>query len=100
MTTPDSPRGTDAPVLTRIDDRAGRVTLNRPSALHALNLEMCADMLRALLAWRGDRGVKAVLLDHAGERGFCAGGRHPGDRRGGHPGAGGGAGPSSGPSTS
>jgi enoyl-CoA hydratase len=74
MTTPDSPRGTDAPVLTRIDDRAGRVTLNRPSALHALNLEMCADMLRALLAWRGDRGVKAVLLDHAGERGFCAGG--------------------------
>ncbi|MBW3560164.1 MAG: enoyl-CoA hydratase/isomerase family protein [Proteobacteria bacterium] len=74
MTTPDSPRGTHAPVLTRIDDRVGRITLDRPSALHALNLEMCRDMLRALRAWRRDRGVRAVLLDHAGERGFCAGG--------------------------
>jgi enoyl-CoA hydratase len=74
MTTPDSERGTAAPVLTRIDDRVGRVTLNRPGQLHALNLEMCREMLAALRAWRGDRGVHAVILDHAGERGFCAGG--------------------------
>ena len=66
--------GADAPVLTRLDDRAGRITLNRPRALHALNLEMCADMLAALRAWRDDRGVHAVVLDHSGERGFCAGG--------------------------
>ena len=74
MTTPDSDRGTDAPVLTRIEDRVGRITLNRPGAIHALNLEMCREMLEALRAWRGDRGVHAVILDHAGERGFCAGG--------------------------
>ena len=74
MTTPDSDRGTDAPVLTRIDDRVGRVTLNRPGQLHALNLEMCREMLAALRAWGGDRGVHAVILEHAGERGFCAGG--------------------------
>ena len=74
MTTPDTDRATDAPVLTRIDDRIGRITLNRPGALHALNLEMCREMLEALRAWRGDLGVHAVILDHAGERGFCAGG--------------------------
>lgn len=74
MTTPDSDRGTDAPVLTRIDDRVGRITLSRPGALHALNHEMCRAMTAALLAWRGDSGVHAVVLDHAGDRGFCAGG--------------------------
>ncbi|WP_332679176.1 enoyl-CoA hydratase/isomerase family protein, partial [Brevundimonas sp.] len=27
-----------------------------------------------LLAWRADEAVKSVLIDHSGERGFCAGG--------------------------
>jgi enoyl-CoA hydratase len=31
-------------------------------------------MLLALRAWRRDRGVHAVILEHSGERGFCAGG--------------------------
>lgn len=66
--------GVGAPVLTRVDDRVGRITLNRPGQLHALTMEMCRSMLGALQAWRGDRGVHAVLLEHAGERGFCAGG--------------------------
>jgi enoyl-CoA hydratase len=35
---------------------------------------MCRIMIEALQAWRDDPGVKLVLLDHAGERGFCAGG--------------------------
>jgi enoyl-CoA hydratase len=66
--------GTDGPVLTRIDDRVGRITLNRPRALHALNVEMCRSMIEALRAWREDPGVRGVIIDHAGERGFCAGG--------------------------
>lgn len=61
-------------VLTRIDGRVGRITLNRPKALHALTTAMCADMIDALLAWRDDPAVELVLLDHSGERGFCAGG--------------------------
>ncbi|MBL8544588.1 MAG: enoyl-CoA hydratase/isomerase family protein, partial [Hyphomonadaceae bacterium] len=44
-------------------------------ALHALNTQMCREMIAALLAWRGDDSVRAVMLDHAsGTRGFCAGG--------------------------
>ena len=61
-------------VLIRVDGQVGRITLNRPKALHALTTAMCAAMTDALLAWRDDPAVKLVLLDHAGERGFCAGG--------------------------
>ena len=61
-------------VLIRVEGRVGRLTLNRPQALHALTTEMCRDMTAALLAWRDDPAVALVMLDHAGERGFCAGG--------------------------
>ncbi|CAN5289346.1 enoyl-CoA hydratase/isomerase family protein [soil metagenome] len=61
-------------VLTRVDGSVGHITLNRPRALHALNLVMCEAMTQALLAWRDDPAVASVLIDHSGERGFCAGG--------------------------
>ena len=61
-------------VVTRIEGKVGRITLNRPQALHALTTDMCRAMTQALLAWRGDPAVELVLLDHSGERGFCAGG--------------------------
>ncbi|MFN3524076.1 MAG: enoyl-CoA hydratase/isomerase family protein [Phenylobacterium sp.] len=61
-------------VLTGVEGRVGRITLNRPKALHALTTGMCMAMTEALLAWRDDAQVELVLLDHAGERGFCAGG--------------------------
>jgi enoyl-CoA hydratase len=61
-------------VLSRVENGVGRLTLNRPAALHALNTAMCEIMIETLLAWREDSGVEAVLIDHSGERGFCAGG--------------------------
>ncbi|MGV3579665.1 enoyl-CoA hydratase/isomerase family protein [Brevundimonas sp.] len=64
----------EAEVITRIEGSVGRITLNRPKALHALNKGMCEIMTEALLAWRDDEAVVSVLIDHAGERGFCAGG--------------------------
>jgi enoyl-CoA hydratase len=64
----------EPPVLTRVEGRAGRITLNRPQALHALTEEMCTLMTQALLAWADDDAVGAVMLDHSGPRGFCAGG--------------------------
>lgn len=66
---------TDEPeILARIQSGLGRITLNRPKAIHALNKGMCDAMIEALLAWKDDPAVKSVLIDHAGERGFCAGG--------------------------
>jgi enoyl-CoA hydratase len=61
-------------VLISIEARVGRIRLNRPKAIHALNTQMCAAMLDALAAWARDPAVEAVLIDHAEGRGFCAGG--------------------------
>ena len=61
-------------VLTFIEGKVGRIRLNRPKALHALNTAMCEAILAALTEWRTDPAVEAVLIDHAEGRGFCAGG--------------------------
>ncbi len=61
-------------ILTRVEGHAGIISLNRPSALHALTLPMVHAMTQALLEWRDDDVVKCVILDHAEGRGFCAGG--------------------------
>jgi enoyl-CoA hydratase len=62
-------------ILTQSESGLARLTLNRPKALHALNTHMCANMSQALLTWRDDPSIRAVLIDHAeGTRGFCAGG--------------------------
>lgn len=61
-------------VLIRIEGHAGFLSLNRPSALHALTLPMVHAMTEALLAWRDNDAVKCIVIDHSEGRGFCAGG--------------------------
>ncbi|WP_338243035.1 enoyl-CoA hydratase/isomerase family protein [Aurantiacibacter hainanensis] len=61
-------------VNLHVHGRVAHVSLNRPKAIHALTLEMCEAMSEALLGWRDDESVEAVILDHAEGRGFCAGG--------------------------
>jgi len=61
-------------VLISVERGLGRIRLNRPKAIHALTTAMCEVMSEALLKWRSDPEVQAVLLDHAEGRGFCAGG--------------------------
>lgn len=61
-------------VLTPIEGCAGRIRLNRPKAIHALNTAMCQAILDALKAWEHDPAIEAILIDHAEGRGFCAGG--------------------------
>jgi enoyl-CoA hydratase len=61
-------------VLIRREGRAGRITLNRPASLNALTWEMALQIEKALDAWVDDAGVRAVVIDAAGEKAFCAGG--------------------------
>ncbi|HLL31033.1 MAG TPA: enoyl-CoA hydratase/isomerase family protein [Allosphingosinicella sp.] len=61
-------------VITRIEGKVGRIRLNRPKAIHALTREMCSATIAALVPWREDPEVQAVMIDHAEGRGFCAGG--------------------------
>ena len=58
----------------RRQGRIGRITLNRPGALNALDLGMMDSITTALAGWRHDPSVHAVVIDAAGERAFCAGG--------------------------
>lgn len=61
-------------IIARKEGKIGHITLARPKALNALNTEMCEAMTRALLDWRDDAEVLAVVVDGAGDRAFCAGG--------------------------
>ena len=61
-------------IIARVEGLVGRITLNRPKALHALNTAMCQAIIHSLQSWKADPAVTLVLIDHSGERGFCAGG--------------------------
>ena len=61
-------------VIARRDGRVGRIVLNRPQALNALDLAMIRACTQALTAWRDDPHVHAVVIEGTGDRAFCAGG--------------------------
>lgn len=61
-------------MLVRAEGALGRLTLDRPEAINALDLGMVHALSDALNAWRDDPAVATVLIDGAGERGLCAGG--------------------------
>ena len=61
-------------MLIRREGAVGILSLNRPKAIHSLTLRMVHAMTEALLEWRDDPAVQAVIIDHAEGRGFCAGG--------------------------
>ena len=72
MLNPETAKMSD--VLVRVSDSCGRITLNRPRAMNALNVIMVDEMHAALAEWAKDDRVHFVLVDGAGERGLCAGG--------------------------
>ncbi|NKD76402.1 enoyl-CoA hydratase/isomerase family protein [Haematospirillum sp. H1815] len=52
----------------------GLVLLNRPEALNALSLGQIILLTQQLQVWMHDDTIKAVLIEGAGDRAFCAGG--------------------------
>ncbi|WP_166426780.1 enoyl-CoA hydratase/isomerase family protein [Labedella populi] len=65
---------TDDGVDIRVEGRLGHITLDRPARINALTPAILTRLSDALVTWQDDRAVEAVLLDGAGDRGFCAGG--------------------------
>ena len=61
-------------VLVRTEGALGRLTLDRPEAINALDIGMIEILTETLNRWRDDTDVQIVLIDGAGERGLCAGG--------------------------
>jgi enoyl-CoA hydratase len=60
-------------ILAWREGRAGRIRLNRPAAMQALDLPMITAIRAALDEYANDGSVELVIID-APERGFCAGG--------------------------
>ena len=65
---------TEPTVVAARQGRIGRITLNRPRALNALDPAMIGSIADALDGWREDPAVHAVVIEGAGGRAFCAGG--------------------------
>jgi len=61
-------------IETTTEERLGIITLDRPQAINALSGDMIAAIVAVLENWRTDDGVRAVLFEGRGPRGFCAGG--------------------------
>jgi enoyl-CoA hydratase len=64
----------DEEILIGQEGALRRITLNRPKALNAITLNMAIIMTAKLKEWAADPAVGTVLIDGAGDRGFCAGG--------------------------
>jgi enoyl-CoA hydratase len=61
-------------IIFTVKGPIGHVMLNRPKALNALTHEMCLALDAKLQVWEMDLAVKAVVIEGAGEKAFCAGG--------------------------
>ncbi len=61
-------------VITEVRNQLGIITLHRAQALNSLSLEMVRDITRALLTWRDDANITAVVMRSNSEKAFCAGG--------------------------
>lgn len=74
-TVPLEPTGPPEPeMIARVEGRLGHLTLNRPGKMNALSITLIGLVRRQLQEWATDGAVEVVLIDGAGERGFCAGG--------------------------
>lgn len=60
-------------IRSEIIDGVGHLTLNRPRAINALNLEMLEAIYETLRGWLHTKTITAIELRGDGERGFCSG---------------------------
>jgi len=61
-------------VLTRVANRTGVVTLDRPKALNSLSLDMVRALSAILLQWKDNAAIDAVVITSTSEKALCAGG--------------------------
>jgi len=64
----------DEEILFHVKKNCGFITLNRPKALNALNLNMVRRMQTNMESWESDPSVGLVVIRGAGQKAFCAGG--------------------------
>ena len=60
-------------VQTELEEGVLTITLNRPSALNAISMDLATSLVRALSDANGAPEVRGVVLTGAGDKAFCAG---------------------------
>lgn len=63
-----------AKVIIERQGGCGILTLNRPEAMNALDMDMILAIRGALRDWREDENVTHIMVQANGERAFCSGG--------------------------
>ncbi len=61
-------------IFIRENGCVGHITLNRPGALNALTYDMISKIENALILWKENDQIKAILVDANGDKAFCSGG--------------------------
>jgi enoyl-CoA hydratase/carnithine racemase len=61
-------------VQSRMAQRTGVITLDRPQALNSLSLAMVRALTEVLRGWRDDSAVDAVVIGSSSGKALCAGG--------------------------
>ncbi|NHN87086.1 enoyl-CoA hydratase/isomerase family protein [Acetobacter conturbans] len=62
------------PIRSERRGHIGRITLDRPRQLNAIDIGMARAIMSLLETWRDDDDVRRIVIDSASERAFCAGG--------------------------
>ena len=60
-------------VIIEKTGRIGRIVINRPAKLNALNVRTVCELIEAFTAMKGDEEVGVVVLTGAGDKSFAAG---------------------------
>ena len=60
-------------ILYATDDRVATITMNRPTKMNAMSLDLCAEVKAAVTAADADPEVRVVILTGAGGKAFSAG---------------------------
>jgi enoyl-CoA hydratase len=60
-------------ILVERDENVGIVTLNRPNALNALNIQLVGELTNALEELDRDDAIRCIVITGAGDRAFAAG---------------------------
>lgn len=61
-------------LFTNRSSSIGVITLNRPSTLNSLSLDMIQKLTCLLSDWRNDKDIHAVVIKSCSTKAFCAGG--------------------------
>ena len=61
------------PVTFEKKERIAYITINRPEALNALDLESVQGLSKALIEYREDDNLRAAIITGAGDKAFCVG---------------------------